>query len=131
VKAQHVILCDAGCYEVGNELSEDWHIRLAADEARAERLFKDACRYCRRHVKEQYALIESDPALELTSDYYWTALWLRLPAASDVDAGNVYQEIARGVDDDHGVAPLVARFEGEGKELSDVLDDLTSLLDEE
>lgn len=128
MKTQHVILCDAGCYEVGNELPEEWQVLLAADEARAERLFKEACRHCRQHVQDQREWIESDPDLELTSDYYWTVLWLRLPVASEVDSRTVYAEISRRIGEDVELASLVARFDGEGKDLSDALDDLESML---
>src|SRR5688500_10666688 len=93
MKVQHVIFCDAGCHEVGNELPDDRQVLTVADSAQAAALFEDACRFCQEHVDSQLGIIERTPGLQLTSDYYWTAIWLELPKSIDVGADDPLEAV--------------------------------------
>jgi hypothetical protein len=120
----HIILSDAGCGEAGNELESERQVMLATDRVVAKRLFLDACIFCRQHLKRQHAMIAANSGLTLTSEYFWSVVWLTLHVQAVITRDAAMSELRRYASEGVDLDSLVERFASKGISRGDVVESI-------
>lgn len=100
----------------------------ALTQSVAQGLFHRARVFCEEHIEEQYRRIQDNPQLKLTSDYYWSVLWLILPKPIDASPDQLWEAANRLIPDEKTLERCVVEFAGEGKERADVLNEVADRL---